>query len=115
MATVSFDLPNQGVQSSFWKTIFLDSSGNPAFFVSGTNPTAIANNLIVSLLAVATIVAIIWLGMASWSLVTSGGDTEKYLSAKRGVLNAIIGITIIVAMWAFIAAIRSLARGIIGG
>lgn len=114
MATIDITIPNQGVQPDNWKTIFLDSSGNPAFFVNTADPYGVANNLIVSLLIIATIAAIGWMGVAAWGLVTSGGDTEKYTAAKKGILNAVIGIAVIVAMWALIAAIRWLARGVIG-
>jgi hypothetical protein len=112
--TVDIQVPNQGVQASDWKEIFLGNDGNPKLFVHSTEPVAIANNLIVIALTLATIVAIMYLIMASWTLVTSGGDAEKYGKAKTGILNSVIGIVIIVSMWALIAAIRALARGMIG-
>ena len=113
-ATVDIPIPAQGAQANAWKEIFLGNDGDPKFFTTPTTPTGIANNIIVILLVIATIAAIIYLIMSAWLLTTSGGDSEKYTKAKTGLVNTVIGIVVLVAMWALIAAIRTLARGTIG-
>lgn len=115
MADVSVGAPNQGVANSSWKEIFLDSSGNPRSFIHASlQPKGIVDGFITVLLALATMAAIVYLLLSAWWMVTSGGAEDKYLRGKIGLMNAVIGIVILMAMWALIAAVRALALGTIG-
>ncbi len=106
---INVSAPNQGTTDAQWKEIFLDNSGNPTFFgIGGSEPRSIVDNIITSLLALATIMAIIMVILSAWSMVTSGGSDEKYARGKTGLINAVIGVIVLIAMWGIIAAVRRL-------
>jgi len=81
--------------SSFWGFF------NP--FVGGTKGALNAENtakdligLIVTwLLAIAAVIAFVYLVMSGISYITAGGDAEKATKARTGILNAVIGIAVI--------------------
>lgn len=59
-------------------------------------------NLINFLLAASGVVAVYYVVMAGWEMVTSLGNTEKITKGKEGVKNAVVGFAMILLSFAFI-------------
>jgi len=60
---------------------------------------------------VATLLAIIYLIISGISYVTAGGDSEKADGARKGIVNAIIGLVIIALAYVIVGAVT----GSVGG
>ncbi len=54
---------------------------------------------------VATIMAIIYLVMSGINYITAGGDPEKADGARKGIVNAIIGLVIIALAYVIVGAV----------
>lgn len=59
--------------------------------------TAIANNVLNIVLLVAGVVAVFYLIFSGFQYLTAGGNAEKTKGARTGIINAVIGIIIILA------------------
>lgn len=66
-------------------------------------------NIIFFIAGAAAVIYLIWNGIA---YITSGGDTDKAKKAKAGVINAIIGIIVIVATYAIISFAASIGNSL---
>lgn len=81
---------------------------------SDTNGVTAINNLYTSvlnvLLLLAGILAVLYLIWAGIMYITSAGDAERAKKGKAGIINAIIGIVIIVAAYAIIRFSTSVGR-----
>lgn len=60
---------------------------------------SIVDSVITVLLWVATVAAVIYLIMSGFNYITAGGDQEKADGARKGIINAIIGIIVIMAAY----------------
>jgi hypothetical protein len=58
---------------------------------------------------VAAVIFIIWNGIR---YITAGGDTEKAKSARTGIINAVIGIVVVIAAYAIISIAYAIANSI---
>lgn len=84
------------------------SNGNQALpiFAFNFNPrtargtldiASLANSVLRFILLIAGIVAVFVLIWNGWKYLTAGGDTKKTQEARQGIINAVIGIIIIMA------------------
>lgn len=81
--------------SSFWG--IFDPVGETIGGLDAESTTKDLIGLIVTwLLAIAAVVAFVYLVMSGINYITAGGDSEKATKARSGILNAIIGIVVIV-------------------
>lgn len=64
---------------------------------SSSTWTGLVNRVVGILLFIAGAVAVIYLLWSGVQYVTAGGDDEKATSARKGIINAIIGIVIVSA------------------
>lgn len=84
------------------RNLFDFFDGINIFRGSGTNLNAegTATNLITLIvnwmLGIAAVIAFIYLVMSGINYITAGGDADKATKARTGILNAIIGIVVIV-------------------
>lgn len=60
------------------------------------DPSTLANGIINTITLIAGILAVIYLIWMGIQYITAGGDAEKAGVAKQGIINAVIGIIIIV-------------------
>ena len=58
--------------------------------------SAVVANVMTWVLAVVAIMAFIYLIISGVNYITAGGDAEKATKARTGILNAIIGIVVVV-------------------
>src|SRR3989344_6676273 len=56
----------------------------------------VVGNVITWVLAIVALIAFIYLIISGVNYITAGGDAEKATKARSGILNAIIGIVVIV-------------------
>jgi len=89
---------------------FYDGSGEQGRWFEVFNPFSIGNqgpdakrtftevigDVMVWLLAIVTIIAFVYLIISGVNYITAGGDAEKATKARTGILNAIIGIVVVV-------------------
>jgi hypothetical protein len=82
----------------------------------GTKPedlfTNILNNVLTWVLVIIFLVAFIYLIMSGVKYITSGGDAAKATEARNGVLNAIIGIVIVLLAYVILRFAGGLAGNI---
>jgi len=88
---------------------------NPNTNVTGSGKTTIAslaNTVIDYFLYIAGIVAVIMLVWYGFQYITAGGDGERVKKARAGIINAVIGIIIIVAAFFIIRVAIGLGNGV---
>lgn len=107
---ININIPDQGAGTENWKSLFLTGDDKAKNFLNESHPNKVASDFVSSLLIIATIAAIVYLILSSWTLVTSGGDETKYTKAKTGVINAIIGIVILVLLYGLITVVGDVAQ-----
>ena len=74
----------------------------PSAIESVTDLPTWISTVINLLAAVAGIVAVFFLIFSGYKYVTAGGNAETAGEARTGILNAIIGIVVILAAWALV-------------
>jgi hypothetical protein len=81
----------------------LNPSGSADFQSGSTNFTdqfkALANSAISTILLIAGVLAVIFLIWSGIQYITSAGNPEKAKTARAGIINAIIGIIVIVGAY----------------
>lgn len=75
---------------------------------SGIGIASIANTVIDTLTLIAGILAIVYLVYMGILYITAGGDDEKAGLAKKGIINAVIGIIVIVLAYAIAKYVTSI-------
>ncbi len=86
---------------------------NPADPVGGVNTASqIIIRIIEILLAIAGLIAVIFLIVGGFRYITAGGNEEASESAKKTITNAIIGIVIIILAFVIV---RVISNALIGG
>lgn len=65
-------------------------------------------------LAIVAIIAFIYLIMSGVNYITAGGDSEKATKARSGILNAIIGIVVVVLAYFILNFATNLAGNLVG-
>ncbi|MBI2263526.1 hypothetical protein HY373_00515 [Candidatus Berkelbacteria bacterium] len=84
----------------------------PIDFSSGSLE-AIIQSVVNLILSVAGLVALVYLVFSGISYITAGGDAEKATSARTGIINAVIGVAVIIAALAiFNFVVRKIGFGI---
>lgn len=73
------------------------------------NVLQIAKNIVA---AIGLAIAIIYLIVSGIKYMTAGGDAEKQITARKGIVNSIIGIIIIVGALFIIALAQSFLTGV---
>ncbi|HSX41762.1 MAG TPA: hypothetical protein VLE93_00240 [Candidatus Saccharimonadales bacterium] len=64
-----------------------------------TNLNTLVGTIIGILLTIAALTAFIYLLIAGFQYITAGGDAEKATKARTGIINAIIGIIVILVAY----------------
>lgn len=64
-------------------------------------------------LAIVAIIAFVYLMMSGISYITAGGDSEKATKARNGIINAIIGIVVVVLSFFILRFATNLAPALI--
>ena len=102
--------PNQG--SRFFNLF------NPFSAVTGNNAQATFGLVITRvtfwLVAIASVIAFIYLVVSGIQYITAGGDAEKATKARSGILNAIIGIVVIALAWVVVSFAAGLGKNLGG-
>lgn len=78
---------------------------------SETTPQALASIVINWILGIAAILAVIYLIYAGVLYITAGGNPDAAKKGQQGIINAIIGIVIIVLAWVIARAVANLVTG----
>jgi type III secretory pathway component EscU len=99
--TTNFELPNNITNRNLNTTETLNNSIN-----------AIASRVLQIVLLVAGVVAVFYLIYSGFLYLTAGGDAAKAKTARAGIINAIIGIIIILIAFAIVRFAVSGARTI---
>ena len=76
-----------------------------------TNLSAVFGSIVGLVLLVAAIVAFFYLIVSGFQYMTAGGEAEKATKARQGIINAIIGIIVILVSYIIITYVA----GFIGG
>lgn len=74
--------------------------------------SGLVNSVIRVMLWVVTAVAVIYLIISGFNYITAGGDQEKADAARKGIINAVIGIVVIVAVYFIINTATGLGEDI---
>lgn len=75
------------------------------FIVNPTDPTnsatfsGLVGQIITIILFVVGVAAILYLLFSGLQYVTAGGDEDKASNARKGIINAVIGIIIVLSVW----------------
>lgn len=77
----------------------LNSFGNLINPIKNNNFNSVVGTLIGVVLTVAGLVAFIYLIIAGFQYITAGGDAAKATAARQAIINAIIGVIVIVIAW----------------
>jgi amino acid transporter len=82
---------------------------NPGFFVSiGNNsPESIAVWIITTIVSLCAIIAVLFIIIGGFTYMTSAGNEERAKAGKKRVVNAIIGLIIIMLSYTIITVIRT--------
>lgn len=72
----------------------------------------LASSVIKIILWIAAVAAILYLLWSGVMYITAGGDDDKATSARKGIINAIIGIVVVVGAYYIFSASSSLGSGI---
>ena len=96
------------VTSNRWQKIF----SNPAKPSENTSFVGILNHVINIFLWVAAALAVIYLIYSGVLYITAAGNPDSAKKGQQGVINAIIGIVIIVAVFFIIRIAMNLAGGL---
>jgi hypothetical protein len=64
------------------------------------------------LLFFGAVIAVVYLIWAGYQYITAGGDPEKATKAKTAIINAIIGIVVIILSYAILNAVRRAVEGV---
>lgn len=75
-----------------------------------TSITDLADKVIGWILLVAMILAVIYLIIAGVTYITAGGNPDAAKKGQQGIINAIIGIVIIVLAWVIANSVAGLLR-----
>ena len=65
-------------------------------------------------LAIVAIIAFVYLIISGVNYITAGGDAEKATKARTGILNAIIGIVVVVLAYFILRFATTLGRNVVG-
>lgn len=76
--------------------------------------SSIVNQIITIVLFVVGVAAIIYLLISGFQYVTAGGDDEKAGNARKGIINAVIGIIIVLSAWFIFRAAVNVGTGFNG-
>lgn len=99
-------------QLKFLNPVTPDTPGTLLFDANGKLDLAkVANLTIDTLTLIAGILAVVYLVYMGILYITAGGDDEKAGLAKKGIVNAVIGIIVIVLAYALA---KYIAQGIFG-
>jgi hypothetical protein len=91
------------VASAQWVTPSAGNTGVP----NQSSFSEIATRIIEILLAVAGLVAVVFLIVGGFRYITAGGNEETAESAKKTILNAIIGIVIVILAFVIVRVISN--------
>ncbi|MDD3086410.1 MAG: hypothetical protein PHH45_00450 [Patescibacteria group bacterium] len=86
------------VTQGAWSDIFTINDSTP----TDTSWQAIANTILTWLLALAGLLAVAYLIYSGILYITAAGNPDQAKKGQQGVINAIIGIVIISAVWLII-------------
>jgi len=105
----------QGTPSSPFTLDSFTNLLNP--FAPGTNEQAgvrlntLVGTIIGVILTVAAIVAFVYLIVAGFQYITAGGDAAKAETARKGIVNALIGIVVILVAYILLRYVAGLVGG----
>ena len=102
-----------GLQNSGVRNLFPNSPLSVSGSQTLTGPNGLIFNLISMLLGVAGAVAIVFIIIGGFWYITSAGNEEQAEKGKNTLLNAIIGIVVIVLSYVIISVVSSfVANGV---
>jgi type IV secretory pathway VirB2 component (pilin) len=79
---------------------------------TGTNLITVVNNVIDLILYVAGVLAIIYLIYSGILYITAAGNPDSAKKGQQGIINAVIGIVIIMLAWVIVRAVASYSTSI---
>ena len=95
------------VNANQWQNLFSPVSARPGMSLVGT-----LNHVINIFLWVAGALAVIYLIYSGVLYITAAGNPDSAKKGQQGVINAIIGIVIIIAVFLIVKAAANLAGGL---
>jgi len=81
----------------------------------GAEFSGIANNALTIILLVSGVIAVFYLIYSGFQYLTAGGNDEKTKSARKGIINAVIGIIIIMAAFFLVRLVVSAGTSVTTG
>jgi succinate dehydrogenase/fumarate reductase cytochrome b subunit len=76
--------------------------------------TGLVGTVITWVLAVVAVIAFVYLIISGVNYITAGGDAEKATKARTGIINAIIGIVVVVLSYFILSFAVSLGKNLVG-
>ncbi len=75
--------------------------------LTGSNLNSLVGTLVGIILTIAALAAFIYLLIAGFQYITAGGDAEKATKARTGIINALIGIVVILVAYVILRYVGS--------
>jgi len=88
-----------------------DPQGSKTNLPSDTNVSGLLFRVIQIMLAIAGLVAVIFLIIGGFRYITAGGNEEASEAAKKTITNAIIGVVIIILSFVIVRVVANAVKG----
>jgi len=103
-AVIDWLIPRAHAVSFQWDSLIVPQTGR------GTTVQSLADTVLTWIFTIAGILAVIYLVYAGIIYITAGGNPDAAKKGQQGIINAIIGIVIIVLAYVIVASVGTLLQ-----
>jgi|SRR3989344_1442632 len=88
-----------------------DQQNIPGQFVRATSLSALINQILRILLSIVGLIALLFLVWGGFKYISAGGDEEAVGKAKQTIMNALIGLAIVILGYALVVIVYNVVAG----